>query len=249
VRIWTLALEFQTDEAIAPEVAGRYLEAGIPLIAIDIPHPGATYFGANNYQAGLLAGSYLGRWARSQWNGARIGRSAAAGTRYRAGTLVHGRMSGVLAGLKETVPGFAGQSASRRSTATANSRCRSNASASTCGNRRPKYVLVGAANDPSALGAARRLPGSRPRHCAQSSGRTPSPMRASSCARPHYAARRLDRLLPRALWQGLIRLALDILAREGSSRPRSSYAIRIVTARTSIICIRNDELLGVKVLV
>jgi hypothetical protein len=47
-----LVIEFQTDEAIAPEIASRYLEAGIPIIAIDIPHPGATYFGANNYQAG-----------------------------------------------------------------------------------------------------------------------------------------------------------------------------------------------------
>ena len=39
----------------------EYLEANIPFIAIDIPHPGATYFGANNYQAGLLAGRYLGK--------------------------------------------------------------------------------------------------------------------------------------------------------------------------------------------
>ena len=64
-----LVIEFQTDEAIAPEIASRYLEAGIPIIAIDIPHPGATYFGANNYQAGVLAGRYLGRWAKSTWRG------------------------------------------------------------------------------------------------------------------------------------------------------------------------------------
>src|SRR5262249_11850479 len=49
-----LVIEFQTDEAIAPAIAARYLEANIPLIAIDIPHPGATYFGANNYRAGVL---------------------------------------------------------------------------------------------------------------------------------------------------------------------------------------------------
>src|SRR5205823_12065772 len=64
-----LAIEFQTDESVAPAIASRYLEAGIPYIAIDIPHPGATYFGANNYQAGVLAGRHLGRWAKSQWNG------------------------------------------------------------------------------------------------------------------------------------------------------------------------------------
>ena len=36
-----LVIEFQTDEAIAPAIASKYLEAGIPLIAIDIPHPGS----------------------------------------------------------------------------------------------------------------------------------------------------------------------------------------------------------------
>src|SRR6202011_299448 len=56
-----LVIEFQTDEAIAPIIASLYHEANIPMIAIDIPHPGATYFGANNYEAGLLAGRYLGR--------------------------------------------------------------------------------------------------------------------------------------------------------------------------------------------
>lgn len=37
-----LVIEFQTDESVAPAIAARYLDAGIPLIAIDIPHPGAT---------------------------------------------------------------------------------------------------------------------------------------------------------------------------------------------------------------
>src|SRR5947208_9149751 len=32
-----LVIEFQTDEAVAPAIASKYLEAGIPFIAIDIP--------------------------------------------------------------------------------------------------------------------------------------------------------------------------------------------------------------------
>ena len=62
-----LVIEFQTDEMIAPDIASKYLEANVPFIAIDIPHPGATYFGANNYKAGLLGGNYLGRWAKRNW--------------------------------------------------------------------------------------------------------------------------------------------------------------------------------------
>src|SRR5215813_553517 len=63
-----LVIEFQTDEQVAPIVAAKYREAGIPLIAIEIPHPGATYFGANNYEAGLIGGRCLGRWAKHYWH-------------------------------------------------------------------------------------------------------------------------------------------------------------------------------------
>jgi len=64
-----LVIEFQTDEQVAPIVAAKYREANIPLIAIEVPHPGATYFGANNYEAGLIGGRYLGRWAKQRWQG------------------------------------------------------------------------------------------------------------------------------------------------------------------------------------
>src|SRR5918996_3915366 len=96
-----LVIEFQTDEAVAPAIASKYLEAQIPLIAIDIPHPGATYFGANNYQAGLLGGRYLGQYAHACWNGhvdeVLILELA------RAGALVGARTKGIVAGLKETL--------------------------------------------------------------------------------------------------------------------------------------------------
>ena len=36
-----LVIEFQTDENVAPIVAEKYRAANIPLIAIEIPHPGA----------------------------------------------------------------------------------------------------------------------------------------------------------------------------------------------------------------
>jgi ribose transport system substrate-binding protein len=64
-----LVLEFQTYERVAPVIASKFLEAQIPVIAIEIPHPGAVYFGANNYQAGLIAGRALGRWAKECWQG------------------------------------------------------------------------------------------------------------------------------------------------------------------------------------
>jgi ribose transport system substrate-binding protein len=64
-----LVLEFQIYERVAPVIASKFLEAGIPVIAIEIPQPGATYFGANNYRAGLIGGKALGVWAKENWNG------------------------------------------------------------------------------------------------------------------------------------------------------------------------------------
>lgn len=64
-----LVLEFQTYERVAPIIASKFLEANTPVIAIEVPHPGAGYFGANNYKAGLIGGKALGRWAREHWDG------------------------------------------------------------------------------------------------------------------------------------------------------------------------------------
>jgi len=41
--------------------------AGIPLVAVDMPHPHATYFGADNYRIGYAAGEALARYAFKHW--------------------------------------------------------------------------------------------------------------------------------------------------------------------------------------
>jgi ribose transport system substrate-binding protein len=147
-----LVIEFQTDEQIAPIVAAKYRDANIPLIAIEIPHPGATYFGANNYEAGLIGGRYLGRWAKQRWEG-EVDEIVLVVLK-RAGSLPQMRMTGMLVGMKEVCPhleqrrvtyldgdGMLGDSfeAMRRHLRTSRSR----------------RILVGAINDPSALGALR----------------------------------------------------------------------------------------------
>src|SRR5438445_6105321 len=97
-----LVIEFQTDEHVAPIVASKYREANIPLIAIEVPHPGATYFGANNYEAGLIGGRYLGRWAKQQWH-TDVDEIVLI-TLERAGSLPKMRLTGMLVGMKEVFP-------------------------------------------------------------------------------------------------------------------------------------------------
>src|SRR5205823_269463 len=97
-----LVIEFQTDENVAPIVAAKYRDANIPLIAIDIPHPGATYYGANNYEAGLIAGRYLGRWAKQRWQ-SQVDEIVLLELA-RAGSLPQMRLTGTLAGVREVLP-------------------------------------------------------------------------------------------------------------------------------------------------
>ena len=64
-----LVLEFQVEEAVAPRIAHILKKADIPLIAIDVPHPNATYFGVDNFEAGYEAGTLLARHAQRLWGG------------------------------------------------------------------------------------------------------------------------------------------------------------------------------------
>src|SRR5216110_165071 len=97
-----LAIEFQTDEEVAPIVAAKYREAGIPMIAIDIPHPGATYYGANNYEAGLIGGRYLGRWVKEHWHSELD--EIILLELPRAGNLPQMRLTGMLVGINLVLP-------------------------------------------------------------------------------------------------------------------------------------------------
>ena len=97
-----VVLEFQTYERVAPIIASKFLEASIPVIAIEIPHPGAIYFGANNYQAGVIAGRALGRWAKDHWEG-EVEQLMLLGLPI-AGPLPELRITGIQDGLRAELP-------------------------------------------------------------------------------------------------------------------------------------------------
>jgi len=97
-----LVLEFQTYERVAPIIASKFLEANIPVTAIEIPHPGATYFGANNYQAGLIGGKALGRWTSHMWEGQAD--QVVLLELAIAGPLPQLRINGIMEGLRKELP-------------------------------------------------------------------------------------------------------------------------------------------------
>lgn len=97
-----LVLEFQTYESVASVIASKFLAANTPVIAIEVPHPGATYFGADNYKAGLLGGKALGRWACDNWN-AQVDQVLLMDLPI-AGSLLELRLTGFVDGLRSALP-------------------------------------------------------------------------------------------------------------------------------------------------
>lgn len=94
-----LVLEFQVEEHVAPHVAHIFKKAEIPLVAIDVPHPNATYFGVDNFEVGYEAGILLAKYAIAKWKGSPdwvlgIGFS-------EAGSFVQSRIAGAFEGIRE----------------------------------------------------------------------------------------------------------------------------------------------------
>ena len=237
-----LVIEFQTDEAVAPAIAVKYREAGIPLVAIDIPHPGATYFGANNYEAGLLAGRHLARWARQQWN-SRVDEILLVELA-RAGSLPAARVRGVLAGIREVVHEAASWPVASidgdGQFKTALERVRKHLRES-----KARRILVGAANDPSALGAARAFQeAGRADGCAIV-GQNAEPDARAELREPRTPFIASVGYFPEKYGRGLIGLALDILA--GRAVPPAVFVKHQIITRENIDhYYPNDALMGVE---
>jgi len=148
----SLVLEFQTYEHVAPIIASKFLEANIPVVAIEIPHPGAVFFGADNYRAGMIGGRALGRWAKENWN-ANV-EAVLLLELPIAGPLPQLRNTGTLAGLGQVLPGI-----ETRSVVHLDGKGEFEHSLDAVRKylrwTPPKRTLVAAVNDPMALGALR----------------------------------------------------------------------------------------------
>ncbi len=64
-----LMIEYQLDVHASNIIMDKFNQAGIPVIAIDIPMPGANFYGVDNFRAGQMAGEALGRWIVQHWGG------------------------------------------------------------------------------------------------------------------------------------------------------------------------------------
>ena len=96
-----LAIEYQIDFKTGSLIMDKFKRAEIPVIAIDIPMVGATFFGVDNYRAGHMAGEALGEWLQEHWQGNFD--TLIVLEESRAGPLPEARIQGQLDGLEEIV--------------------------------------------------------------------------------------------------------------------------------------------------
>jgi ribose transport system substrate-binding protein len=233
-----LAIEYQIGEEVAPIIAAKYREANIPMIAIDIPHPGATFYGANNYEAGLIGGKYLGRWAKERWL-SEVDEIILLELR-RAGNLPKMRLTGMLMGINlvlpntkscrvtyldgdgELIPSF---EAMRRHLRFSH------------GHR----VLVGANNDLSALGALRAFQEAGRTECCAIMGQNASPEGRQELRQPNTRLVGSVAFFPERYGENVIRVSLDILS--GRPVPPAVFVEhKLVTPSTVDHYYPNDSL-------
>ncbi|WP_035349858.1 substrate-binding domain-containing protein [Edaphobacter aggregans] len=146
-----LVIEFQVEEEVAPMIGDKLAEAKIPLIAIDIPHPHATYFGVDNYRVGIEAGETLSAYATKNWDGKVdwvLGLDLP-----EAGQLVQSRITGALEGVRSGIPDLPVESFVRIDGRGMRDKSRKVISDFLQRHPKDRRILIAAATDSSALGA------------------------------------------------------------------------------------------------
>ncbi len=62
-------IEYQVDAKVNNIVAAKFAEAGIPLIAVDVPVPGVPFMGCNNWKVATMGGEHMAKLIEEKWGG------------------------------------------------------------------------------------------------------------------------------------------------------------------------------------
>jgi ribose transport system substrate-binding protein len=204
-----LVIESQTDTRIASRISACFQAASIPVIALEIPHPQTVYYGANNSQAGMIAGRHLARWAESHWQG-NVDELLLIELP-KAGQIPNARILGSMLGVIERLVWVTDR---QIKTLRASGHYESALAMTRIHLRRSKAerILVAAINDPSALGALQAFrDAGREEHCAIV-GHNASPEAHGEIGNIHSRLIGSVGYFPERYGEGVIPLALDMLA-------------------------------------
>lgn len=235
-----LVIEFQTNQQSASIVASKLVEANIPIIAIDIPHPGAHYYGANNYRAGLIGGHALAQACLHRWGG--VADEVILLELPMAGPLPRSRLTGILAGIREVLPKLPEQ---RVRFINGNGQYEISLDMMRKHLRKSKAnrVLIGGMNDPSCLGALQAFEeAGREEHCL-AVGQNASIEARRELRRPQSRLAGSVGYFPEQYGEAVISLALDKL--QGKEIPPATFVRHQLITKENVDSIYpNDSLIS-----
>lgn len=145
-----LVLEFQVEEYVAPRVAHIFKKAGTPLIAIDVPHPNATYFGVDNFEVGYEAGALLAQHAQHKWR-SKVDWVLGVGFA-EAGSFVQSRITGAFEGIRERLADIPADRYLQIEGRGMRQQSKLNVAEFLRKRRKGEHILVAASTDSSAMG-------------------------------------------------------------------------------------------------
>jgi len=101
-----LLIEYNSDIEANAEIGRRMRAAGIPVLAINYPIPGAPLYAADNLAAGRIAGKTLGEFARQNWADQTVV-TVIAGDFGSSAPCVADRVQGITEALRQQLPDVA----------------------------------------------------------------------------------------------------------------------------------------------
>jgi ribose transport system substrate-binding protein len=229
-------IEFQTDVNFGPKISAAFKDAGIKVIAIDIPMPDTTFFGVNNPRSGFMTGSYLGAAAIHQFGKDKVlSGYFVDGALPQSGVIPALRTRGQLAGFNAEVPNFPADHILQIDTK--NTLQESYSQMSNVLGRIPHGVpiMVTAINDQSAIGMLRAV---------KSAGRADDLIVVGSGADESQALASEEKLVastgsfPERYGNYIIPMALDELA--GNAVPPAAFVHHVMVSKANI-CKYNPQ--------
>lgn len=150
-----LFVEFNVDSSVGPAIMEKMNAAKVPVIAIDIPHPGTTFFGANNPEAGRQLGKWLANYAKTNWNGQVDDLVLVENP--TAGEVPQQRMDGIVKGVKEVFPDFDDKKIIRVDGRNDEINAKTKVTDMLTAHPNDRHILIGTLNDQNGSGALAAL--------------------------------------------------------------------------------------------
>jgi ribose transport system substrate-binding protein len=225
-----LAIIFEPVEWIGHTMADRFLHASIPFITIDIPLQGGVYFGANNYQAGRLAGQVLAKFAAENWKGRHDGVVLVESS--LASTTVPARLAGVLVSLRENLGPVDESRVTHLDGRSHYEPSREVMASFLTRSRAGERLLIGCFNDPTAVGVLHAVRAAGREKDVVIVGQSATQEGREEIRNPHSRFIASIAYFPERYGDKLIRLARSILNRDPV--PPAVYTEHLVINRRNV---------------